>query len=112
MRYFTSVSALLVLCLFAAAGASPVFAHNVGDLVVVIKATEMKVDESVVRMTGRGSLFAVQAIDGNWLWPAFGKPGWINQRDVVPVGQAAQIFADAIQKDPKDIEAYIARASI
>lgn len=104
--------AIVLAATMATAGSGRSFAQNVGDLVIVTSATSLKEGDKVIRKLGRGSLFAVQAVDGKWLWPASAKPGWINSRDVVPVAEAARLFEEAIQKDPKDIEAYIARASI
>jgi tetratricopeptide (TPR) repeat protein len=85
---------------------------RVGDTVVVIKDTQQRRNNQPVGTAEMGQRFNVQAVEENWLWPDYGKPGWIIRQDVLPVRQAGEHFTRLISQTPGDPRIYRARSSV
>ena len=83
--------------------------HNIGDIVVVVHDTKIKVGDKVVQEVPRGVGLKVQAVQGNWLWVSNQGAGWVSHRDVATPTRAIEIFTEQIKKDPHDADAYICR---
>ena len=98
---------ILPLIVIFAALCSPAFAeYQVGDTVVVIHDTKIKVRDKVVQEVPRGVGLKVQAIHGDWLWVSNQAAGWISQRDVATPNQAIEEFTAQIKKNPHDADAF------
>src|SRR5579863_9694928 len=83
--------------------------YQVGDTVVVIHDTSIKVRHKTVQEVRRGLGLKVQEIRGAWLWVANEAAGWINRRDVASPTEAIDIFTADIKKDHYDSDAYLRR---
>src|SRR6476660_4499076 len=63
--------------------------YQPGDRVVVIRDAELKVPAGVVDEVWPGLVLKVGVVNDKWLWVSNGKPGWIDQNDVVRLGAGA-----------------------
>jgi len=105
-----NLARIVVLSLCLSAVGSPVLAeHKIGDTVVVVHDTKIKVGDKVVQEVPKGIGLKVQAVQGDWLWVSNQAAGWISQRDVATPTQAIEIFTEQIKKDPHDADAFICR---
>src|SRR5579872_3525146 len=101
---------LFVGLLSVATVGKPVLADfKIGDTVVVIHDTNIKVRDEIVQEVPRGVGLKVQDIRGDWLWVANEAAGWVHQRDVATPTEAIKIFTAQIKKDEYDSDAYIRR---
>lgn len=95
------------------AAASQVLAdYKPGDIVVVVKETELKVNNKTAGTVRPGFSLAVQKLQGDWLWVSDGIPGWLKTSSVVPLDEATAYFTDAIGKEPRNTRHYAARAMV
>ena len=69
-------------------------AVEVGDKVRVIREAEIKVGNDVVGTVSVGQELQIEAINGDWVWVNPGKPGWLELRNVAPVGQDTTLLDD------------------
>ncbi len=76
--------ALIVVALSAAGGQPLLVAQDPGDVVVVAKAAELKVEDTVVTTAALGERLTVRMVQGKWLWVenAGGMRGWIDKQFV------------------------------
>lgn len=101
-----------VFCLVMSLSAvgSPVLAeYKIGDTVVVVHDTKIKVGDKTLQDVSRGVGLKVQAVEGDWLWVSNLAAGWVKQHDVATPTQAIEIFTEQIEKDPHDADAFICR---
>ena len=106
MRTAIAVFAVVVMSLPALAEYQP------GNIVVVVKEAELKVDTRSVGTVDPGFSLSVQRIDGEWLWVGEGVPGWLKASNVVPLADAIAHFTAAIEREPFDARLYAARARV
>ena len=106
MKVVKFVPSLMFVCLLA----SPAFAeYVVGDMVVVIHDTNIKVGEKALQGLARGVGLKVQAVNGEWLWVSNEATGWIKKSDVATPTQAIAVFTEQIRKNPHDSDAHVCR---
>ncbi len=99
--------ALLLVSVFCSAALS----QEVGDQVIVLRATPLKVGDKNVQNILPGRFAEVQAVDGEWLWVSPESTGWVCRRDVALPAPAIAFFSERIQTNPRDVSAYVARAN-
>ena len=56
--------------------------YKVGDTVVVVHDTKIKLGDKVLQEAARGLGLRVQAVNGDWLWVSNANAGWIRKEDV------------------------------
>src|SRR4029077_6432742 len=95
-----------ILLLLMSAGVWMFADYKIGDTVVVIHDTQIKVGAKPVQELPRGVGLKVQAVQGDWLWVSNEAAGWINRRDVATPDQAVKDFTEQIKKDHDDSDAY------
>jgi hypothetical protein len=78
--------ALCVVALFGAVRQSPLHAQKPGDKVVVAKAAELKVEDTVVTTANVGDQLTVRMVQDKWLWVenSGGMRGWIDKQYITP----------------------------
>ena len=96
----------IIVC---AIGRSAIAEYQVGDTVVVIHDTQIKVGDKVVHEVPRGVGLKVQGVKGDWLWVSNSATGWIRKQDVATPDKAIDVFTEEIKKKPHDADAFIAR---
>jgi Flp pilus assembly protein TadD len=84
---------------------------SVGDLVVAIRAAQLKESDRVVGTMNRGIFARVQAVKEELLWVEPGARGWVDRKDVATLDQAIPYFTEQIRQNPNDHDAYRARAN-
>ena len=97
---------LLLSCASAAAG------FEVGQMVVVVRDVEVKVDYRIVDKVIAGTALKIQALEEDRVQVNDGSPGWIGAADVVLQDKAIDHFNEAIAKDSKNATAYRARGRV
>src|ERR1700741_418615 len=84
-----------------------------GDRVVVIRDAELKVPAGVVDEVWPGLVLKVGVVNDKWLWVSNGKPGWIDQNDVVPLdAKAIDRLSDLITARPDSSRLFSGRAAV
>jgi len=88
------------------------FGQTKGDeVVVIVKQTDLKSGATVVETTYRGNYLTVREVNGNWLWVDNDGPrGWLQRDHVILASRAIEHFTDELRRNPKDEDAFIARA--
>jgi tetratricopeptide (TPR) repeat protein len=87
--------------------------YQPGDRVVAIRTAELKVPAGVVDEVWPGLVLKVGVINDKWLWVSNGKPGWIDQNDVVPLGQKAiDRLNELIAASPDNSRLFSGRAAV
>jgi tetratricopeptide (TPR) repeat protein len=81
-----------------------------GDIVVVTREADLKVNNKTVGTVRPGFSLAVGKLEGNWLWVSDGVPGWLKVSSVAPLDEAIAYFTETIRKDPRNERSYAARA--
>src|SRR6478736_2437726 len=87
--------------------------YQPGDRVVVIRDAELKVPAGVVDEVWPGLVLKVGVVNDKWLWVSNGKPGWIDQNDVVPLGTSAtDQLNNLITANPDSSRLFSGRAAV
>jgi tetratricopeptide (TPR) repeat protein len=87
--------------------------YQPGDRVVVIRDAELKVPAGVVDEVWPGLVLKVGVVNDKWLWVSNGKPGWIDQNDVVPLGTSAtDQLNKLITANPDSSRLFSGRAAV
>jgi Tfp pilus assembly protein PilF len=109
-RHFV-VWSLLIL---SAAPAGTAFASvdTVGETVVVVRPTDMKVGGQVVARELPGNQLTVGAVQGDWIWVNRKASGWIKKQDVMTLTDALEHYTESLRKKPNDSRAYAARGAL
>ncbi len=87
----------------------PLFAIEVGDNVVVVVSTELKAKGRKPTPLSPGVTLVVKAIRDDALDVSYGKLGSVDPAAVLPQAEALARFSEAIEKNPKDATAWLAR---
>jgi len=82
--------------------------YRVGDRLVVVTPTEVRVGDRIMQMLGRGQDVRIDAIEGDLVWVKHLSTGWISRRAVRTPAEAILIFTDQINWNPFDAGAYYA----
>jgi tetratricopeptide (TPR) repeat protein len=83
--------------------------YKAGDFVVVIRQSELKVENKAVDTVEPGVLMGVDQVQGDWLWVTRQKSGWLSSANVIPADKAVEYFTAAIRRNPGDARLYARR---
>jgi len=110
MRCLLSVS----LCFALSVAEGHAADYRPGDQVVVIAHANLKVSgQTVVAEVWPGMVLKVRDVNCNWLWLSIGKPGWLPDSCVMPLGPAAIVkMNEEICNNPCDPMLYRGRADV
>lgn len=72
--------------------AVPALAFEQGELVLTKKSSTISIGKEHLDQLGPGQILTVLKVKEDWLWVSRGRPGWINQSDVVALNQAEAYF--------------------
>jgi len=87
--------------------------YEPGDRVVVIRSAELKIPAGVVDEVWPGLVLKVGVVNDKWLWVSNGKPGWIDQNDVVPFGpKAIDRLTELLTANPDSSRLFSGRAAV
>jgi tetratricopeptide (TPR) repeat protein len=105
------------LVAFVAAGDFSVATARPAEVVVVIRATDLRQDGKVVASLRPGDNFTVdhgaaEAEDAKTVTIVGGKPGTVDRADVLPLDEALEFFNQEIAKDPGSAAMHLARGRI
>lgn len=109
-RGFAWLLSCLVLLIATRAEAETPIA--VGDVVIVVQPTQLKVGDSGMQPVRQGALLSVEAVQGDWLWVSYGKSGWLYRPHTIARDQAVEFFSQRILRNPADVDAYQARGKV
>ncbi|MGE5194052.1 MAG: tetratricopeptide repeat protein [Deltaproteobacteria bacterium] len=107
-RWIAAASVLAGIAILS----SSVHAQTVGDTVVVVRPTPVRVANKVVYKHLPGIHATVGHVQGEWLWVNHKHSGWIHKRDVLPPKEALASFSEQIRKNPRDAELLNARGNV
>ena len=111
MRYPLAIVLLLAA---VAAWGQDAPTYEVGDLVVAVTDAKLR-----IRREGKvveadevfpGVTMRVGAVKGRWLWVSNGVPGWIENKNVIPLDKAIDFFTAKIRRYPTVAKWRYARA--
>jgi tetratricopeptide (TPR) repeat protein len=97
----------LAYCLWP--GASSSRADEIGQLMVVVKQTSIRVGTEDLETLPRGFPFVASKVDGDWLAVANRKSGWVRRTDVLPLTEAISHFSKLLDREPKDETLHLIR---
>ena len=108
------VTAIGVAVLLALLNPPPTAAQAVTDRVVVVaENVRVFVDGAPVDHVALGQVFVVHGVRDGWLWVRHRRSGWIEMRQVMPLGQdAVDFFTRLIAANPNSAAPYRARGNI
>lgn len=110
-----SASILITLstALVAFAQDAPAQKYQPGDRVVVLRDAELKIPAGVVDEVWPGLVLKVGVVNDKWLWVSNGKPGWLDQNDVVPLdAKAIDRLSDLLTANPDSSRLFSGRAAV
>jgi tetratricopeptide (TPR) repeat protein len=85
------------------------FDNPLGQWVVTIRETRLKVLDKTIVTVGAGAVLLVKRTQAPWLWIDYGDFGWVRDADVVPLKRAEAYFSERIRRNPGDREALLGR---
>src|SRR3954451_5186873 len=112
------IATIFTLLLAAASGVAvsddpPPPKYQPGDRVVVVRTAELKVPAGAVDEVWPGLVVKGGGVNDKGLWVSNGKPGWIDQNAVVPLGQAAIArMNELIAASPDNARLFSGRAAV
>lgn len=83
-----------------------------GDQMVVVKPAELKSAEGKITKITPGAVLTVEAVADDSLKVVVGKVGRIDPAVVLPPAEALKLFSAAIEKNPQDADAWLARGKM
>jgi len=87
--------------------------YQPGDRVVVIQAAQLRVDANAGEEVWPGLVLKVERVNGRWLWLGQGKPGWLDQSNVMPLDRRAiDRLTALIRAKPNEASLYSGRANV
>ncbi|HTU25227.1 MAG TPA: tetratricopeptide repeat protein [Pirellulales bacterium] len=104
-----SIAAAWLPIASSAAADPPHVDYKAGDFVVVIRASELRVENQTVDRVEPGILMGVDIAQGDWLWVTNQKSGWLSTANVMPAQNAVDYFTAAIRRNPSDARLYSRR---
>src|SRR6476620_2524094 len=91
----------------------PLSKYQPGDRIVVIRDAELKIPAGVVDEVWPGLVLKVGVVNDKWLWVSNGKPGWLDQNDVVPLdAKAIDRLSDLLTANPDSSRLFSGRAAV
>src|SRR3954468_5770049 len=113
MPDFIRIALLSALPIIALARDPALPKYQAGDRVVVIRDAELKVPAGVVDEVWPGLVLKIGVVNDKWLWVSNGKPGWIDQNDVVPLGpNAIDRLNELVTANPDSSRLFSGRAAV
>src|SRR3954462_6794676 len=112
------IATIFTLLLAAASGVAvsddpPPPKYQPGDRVVVVRTAELKVPAGAVDEVWPGLVLKIGVVNDKWLWVSNGKPGWIDQNDVVPFGpNAIDRLNELVPANPDSSRLFSGRAAV
>lgn len=104
---------LLATASIALSQDAPTPKYQPGDRIVVIRDAQLKVPAGVVDEVWPGLVLKIGVVNDKWLWVSNGKPGWIDQNDVVPLGPSAiDRLNDLLTANPDNSRLFSGRAAV
>ena len=85
---------------------------KVGDTIVVMQDTELKIDDRVVQKVYRGFHYPIRVIEGDRLLVGDRHLGWLERRCVVPLERAIPALTELIRQNPEDAGLHNARGLV
>jgi tetratricopeptide (TPR) repeat protein len=104
------VAPLLAACIVLTTTA--VTAYEPGDVVVVVRPTEVRVADRVVGKIDTGNTLVVGRQSTNGLWVNFRVAGWIDPDDVVALKDATGLFDRLAQEQREKAEVFYGRGRV
>jgi tetratricopeptide (TPR) repeat protein len=92
-----------------ALGAPALAGFQIGETVVVVHDTKIKVGDKILQSVPSGVGLKIQEVNGPWLWVSHQASGWIPMKDVESPQRAIEAFTKKINKNPRDADAHICR---
>jgi tetratricopeptide (TPR) repeat protein len=87
--------------------------YKPGDRVVVIRDAELRIPAGVIDEVWPGLVLKIGVVNDKWLWVSNGKPGWIDQNDVVPLGpKAIDRLNELVTANPDSSRLFSGRAAV
>lgn len=109
MRFFSLACILVLLANSAADGRD----YEVGDRVMVIsKAKLIAADRTEADEVDLGLFLQVTAVDGEKLWVSNGRPGWLDEKHVVPAAEALGYLTARNEQDRDNLKVALALAQL
>jgi len=79
-------------------------------VMTVAAAVQLRVGSHDLGALNVGSVLTVEQVHGPWLWLRSGaRRGWVRRSEVVPSSNAVAAFTAAIERAPRNVDAYMAR---
>jgi len=100
---------LFSAAVFSFVAVAPAAAQKVGDVVSVVKKTELTSGDRIVCTVDVGNTLVVGGVEKDKLWVNCKASGWIDRAAVVPLAAAVKHFDDALKAAPNDAEALYGR---
>lgn len=107
--FLVAIAVMGLPALDSAAQDSQHSAYHAGDFVVVVRQSDLKVENKVVDSVEPGVLMGVDQVDGDWLWVTKQKAGWLNSTHVIPAEKSVDYFTTAIRRTPGDARLFARR---
>lgn len=77
-------------------------AGELGQLMVVVEQTSIRVGTEELETLPRGFPFVASKVEGDWLAVANRRSGWVLRADVLPLDEAISHFSKLLEREPKD----------
>jgi tetratricopeptide (TPR) repeat protein len=107
------ITTLSALSVGAITDDPPAVKYQPGDRVVVIRDSELKIPAGVVDEVWPGLVLKVGVVNDKWLWVSNGKPGWIDQNDVIRLGAGAiDRLNELVTVNPDSSRLFSGRAAV
>ncbi len=100
---------LLNVCFIPSFGLG--LAYEPGELVVAKVGLELREGSTVIDTVAAGQVLRVLTVRTKNLWVSRGKPGWVEQKQVLRLDEADAVFSSAIQSKPRARD-YLARGNV
>ena len=102
---------LIILVLGLTQTTSNLLAYEAGDTVVVIKPTQLKINNKVIQKAAVATTYRVHLVNDHWLWVGEGVLGWINEKNVIALADAEKHFTNQLNQ-ARSANNYLARAKV
>jgi tetratricopeptide (TPR) repeat protein len=105
----TIVRVSFIAFFVGALGMPALAGFQIGETVIVVHDTKIKVGTNVLQDVPCGVGLKIQEVNGDWLWVSHQASGWIPTKDVETPQRAIEDFTKKINKNSRDVDAHICR---
>ncbi|MFN7840160.1 MAG: hypothetical protein ACK5N9_00450, partial [Pirellula sp.] len=84
-------------------------ADELGQLMVVVEQTSIRVGTEELETLPRGFPFVVSKVEGDWLAVANRRSGWVRRTDALPLPDAISHFSKLLDREAKDETLHLIR---